>query len=187
MQSLIGQPAPSFTSTRSDGEPYTLTPATAGVPIVLFFYPKSGSYGCTKEVCQFQAMTEKENFKRSGVLVVGVSPDPVDRQRAFVEKQKISVSLRAMWKVLIVKQLQYPLLSDVDGEARKAYGVGKHMLGPSTRTTFVIDKTGKVRAVFDAMMNFAGHGKFVDKELDKLDAEASAETPTSAAPVATEA
>ncbi|KAF7979671.1 hypothetical protein HWV62_41665 [Athelia sp. TMB] len=173
MQSLIGQPAPSFTSTRSDGEPYTLTPATSGVPIVLFFYPKSGSYGCTKEVCQFQAMTEKENFKRSGVLVVGVSPDPVDRQRAFVEKQKIS----------------YPLLSDVDGEARKAYGVGKHMLGPSTRTTFVIDKTGKVRAVFDAMMNFAGHGKFVDKELDKLDAEASAETPTSAdpVPVATEA
>ncbi|KZP33559.1 peroxiredoxin Q [Athelia psychrophila] len=178
MQSLVGQPAPSFTTSDSNGAPYTLTPASVGVPIVLFFYPKSGSYGCTKEVCQFQAMTEKETFKRAGVLVVGVSPDPVDKQKAFVEKQKIS----------------YPLLSDVSGEARKAYGVTKHMLGPSTRTTFVIDKTGTVRAVFDAMMNFAGHGKFVDKELDKLEAEAASATavvdaPASeaeAAPVASE-
>lgn len=56
-----------------------------------------GSYGCTKEVCQFQAMTEKESFKRAGVLVVGVSPDAVDKQKAFVEKQKISVSSNLYW------------------------------------------------------------------------------------------
>lgn len=53
-QSLIGKQAPSLTLTNYNGDPYTLTPGKNGVPIALFFYPKSGSYGCTKEACQFR-------------------------------------------------------------------------------------------------------------------------------------
>lgn len=112
-QSLIGKQAPSLTLTNHNGEPYTLTPGKNGVPIALFFYPKSGSFGCTKEACQFRdalagkqnccdwewrttteysCPTEKEVFKDDRAQVIGVSPDPVAKQKLFVEKQKLTVN-----------------------------------------------------------------------------------------------
>jgi len=142
------------------------------VPIALFFYPKTGSYGCSKEACQFQTLTEDETFKRTGVQIVGVSPDSAEKQKAFEQKNNLT----------------YPLLSDESGEARKAYNVGNYLFtSSSTRTTFVIDRKGVVRAVLDATMNFNAHSKFVHKELDKLDKEekddeAPAEETAAAAP-----
>jgi peroxiredoxin Q/BCP len=83
--------------------------------------------------------------------------------------------------------LQYPVLSDVGGKARKAYRIARFLFWPSTRTTFIIDKAGKIRFVFiftvysvaypicravlDATVNNGAHAKFVKKELDKLAAE----------------
>jgi len=63
------------------------------------------------------------------------------------------------------------MLSDESGDARKAYGIKKHFFGGATRTTFVIDKTGTVRAVLDATLNYNAHAKFANKEVDKLEAE----------------
>lgn len=156
MHALVGQPAPSITLPDSNGETFTLTPGS-GVPIALFFYPKSGTYGCTKEACQFRdALAEKGVFKTTNVQVVGVSADPVEKQKDFVEKQGLT----------------YPILSDASGEARKAYHIGKGMLGlVDARTTFVIDSKGIVRDALDATMNFGAHSKFVQKWLDTFEAE----------------
>ncbi|EIW81373.1 thioredoxin-like protein [Coniophora puteana RWD-64-598 SS2] len=92
---LVGKAAPSFAIPDSDGNTYEFKPGQ-GKPIALFFYPESGSYGCTREACQFRdALAEKEIYKRSNVQVVGVSPDSVKKQKEFVEKQKLTVRLVA--------------------------------------------------------------------------------------------
>ncbi|KAI0826888.1 thioredoxin-like protein [Trametes gibbosa] len=155
---LIGKDAPPISLPGADGETHTVTPGAEGVPIALFFYPKSGSFGCTKEACQFRdALAEKDLFKRTKVDIVGISSDPVDKQKEFVEKQKLT----------------YPVLSDAQGEARKAYHVGKGLFGlaETARVTFFIDSKGLVRDVLDTTVNYSAHVKFVTKWLDKLEAE----------------
>ncbi|RPD62446.1 AhpC-TSA-domain-containing protein [Lentinus tigrinus ALCF2SS1-7] len=168
---LIGKPAPSFSLPGADGETYSLTPGAKGVPVALFFYPKSGSYGCTKEACQFRdALADKDLFKRTKVEIVGVSSDPVDKQKEFVEKQKLT----------------YPVLSDAKGEARKAYHVGKGLFGlaETARVTFIIDSKGTVRDLLDTTVNYSAHVKFVSKWLDKLEAEEKKAATPAEAPAA---
>ncbi|KAJ3484259.1 hypothetical protein NLI96_g5760 [Meripilus lineatus] len=164
---LINQEAPSLSLPDSNGDTYTLSPKDSGAPIALFFYPKAGTYGCTKEACQFRdALAEKDIFKSSNVTVIGVSGDSVERQKEFVRQQ----------------QLTYPVLSDANGEARKAYHVGKGLLGlTESRITFIIDSKGIVRDVLEATINYAAHAKFVDKWLEKLEAEGRETTQTGAA------
>jgi len=153
---LIEKTAPTITLPNSDGSDYTFTPGQSGRPTALFFYPESGSFGCTKEVCQFRdALSEEGVFRATNVEVIGVSPDPVAKQKAFVEKQKVT----------------YPILSDEKGEARKAYHVGKGLMGltASSRVTFIIDSDGIVRDVLDSTINYNAHHKFVEKWLKSLD------------------
>ncbi|KAG8214717.1 thioredoxin-like protein [Butyriboletus roseoflavus] len=155
---LIDKPAPSFSIPDSNGTMFKFPPEQegqrVGKPIALFFYPESGTYGCTREACQFRdALVEKEIYKHSDVLVVGVSSDPVEKQKAFVEKHK----------------LPYPVLSDTDQTAHKAYQIGRGMLGlVDARTTFVIDHKGIIKGVLSATMNFGAHVKFVTQELEKM-------------------
>ncbi|KAG9315653.1 thioredoxin-like protein [Chiua virens] len=154
---LIDKPAPSFCIPDSNGEPFKFPPEQEGKrvekPIALFFYPESGTYGCTREACQFRdALAEKEIFKRSEVLVIGVSSDPVEKQKAFVEKHKLS----------------YPVLSDADQTAHKAYQTERGLLGLSdARATFVIDRKGIVKAEFSSVLHYNAHAKFVTKELER--------------------
>ncbi|KAJ3788355.1 peroxiredoxin Q [Lentinula aff. detonsa] len=172
---LIGKTAPSVTLPNYNSEPYTINPGKDGVPIALFFYPQSGSYGCTKEACQFRdALAEKEVFKDDRAVVIGVSPDSVEKQKVFVEKQKLT----------------YPVLSDEKLEARTAYKVGKGMMGLTdyARVTFIIDGKGIVRDALDATMNYGAHSKFVTKWLEKLQKEKqTAEAEVAPAANATEA
>ncbi|KAI9058426.1 AhpC-TSA-domain-containing protein, partial [Trametes sanguinea] len=161
---LIDKPAPTFSLPGADGQTYTVTPGAKGVPTVLFFYPKSGTYGCTKEACQFRDALDKDTtFKEAGVEVVGVSPDPVDKQKEFVDKHKLT----------------YPVLSDAKGEARKAYHVGKGLFGlaESARVTFIIDSKGTVRDVLDTTLNYSAHVKFVTNWLRKNGSKKDAEAP----------
>lgn len=167
-QALIGKPAPTFTLPNYDGENFTLTPGEGGLPIALFIYPKSGSFGCTKEACQFRdAIAEKDTFKPGQVRIVGISRDTVEKQKLFVEKEKLT----------------YPVLSDVEGKALKAYKVGRGMLGMTNvaRITFIIDKKGIVRDALDATMHYSAHTKFVSRWLDKLEAEDAAAASTATA------
>jgi len=146
--SLIGKVAPAFTLKNHDGADYSFKPES-GTPTAIFFYPKSGSYGCTREACQFRdALVENDAFKGSNLRVIGISPDSVQEQDTFVKKQKLT----------------YPVLSDSAGEFRKSYGVGKGILGlVDARVTYFVDSKGVIRDVVDATMNYAAHVSFVKK------------------------
>ncbi|KAI5989057.1 thioredoxin-like protein [Pisolithus albus] len=155
---LIGKEAPSFTLPDANGNSFKFPPEQEGrrvdKPIAVFFYPQSGTFGCTREACQFRdALAENEIFKRSDVQVVGISADPVEKQKSFVQKNRLS----------------YPVLSDQEHVAHNAFQVGRGMLGlTNARTTFVIDSGGIVRGVLSATMNYSAHAKFVTKELEKM-------------------
>ncbi|KAI5121399.1 hypothetical protein M0805_003171 [Coniferiporia weirii] len=162
---LIGKKAPEIVLPNFDGATYTFTPGASGAPTALFFYPQSGTYGCTREACQFRdALSEEEVFKATNVEVIGISPDPVKKQKEFVEKQGLT----------------YPILSDEKGEARKAYHVSKGLMGltSSSRVTFVIDAKGDIKDVLDTAINFSAHHKFVQKWLKSIE---SGKAPTAAA------
>ncbi|GJE97169.1 peroxiredoxin [Phanerochaete sordida] len=154
---LTGKPAPPLSLLDANGQTYNLAPESVGRPVVLFFYPKSGTYGCTKEACEFRdALVERESFKTTKAQVIGISSDPVEKQKEFVDKHKLT----------------YPVLSDSAGEARKAYHIGKGLLGlVDARVTVVIDSKGIVRDSLEATMNYGAHVKFVTKWLEQLDAE----------------
>jgi len=146
--SLIGKVAPAFTLKNHDGTDYEFKPE-GSAPTAIFFYPKSGSYGCTREACQFRdALVENDAFKETNLRVIGISPDSVEDQDKFVKKQKLT----------------YPVLSDSAGEFRTSYGVGRGILGlVDARVTYFVDSKGVVRDVVDATMNYAAHISFVNK------------------------
>ncbi|ESK94990.1 alkyl hydroperoxide reductase thiol specific antioxidant mal allergen [Moniliophthora roreri MCA 2997] len=156
-QALLNKTAPTFTIPDSNGQPFTVEGGKDGRPVALFFYPKSGSYGCTKEACQFRdAIADKPNFNPEKLRVIGLSQDSVEKQKQFVEKQKLT----------------YPILSDEKGEARKAYHVGRGLMGlTDARVTFIIDSKGIIRDAFDSVMSFNAHCKFIEKWLEKLEKE----------------
>lgn len=131
----VGDPAPAFTLTADDGQTVQLSDLR-GRTVVLYFYPKDDTPGCTKEACGFRdAWTD---VQESGAAVFGVSPDGV------ASHQKFRVKYR----------LPFPLLSDPDHSVAAAYGAWgeKSMYGKKyagiLRTTFLIDGTGRVRQVF---------------------------------------
>ncbi|KAK1230348.1 hypothetical protein PQX77_006558 [Marasmius sp. AFHP31] len=156
-RNLLNKEAPSVTLPDENEKPYAIEPGKSGKPLVLFFYPKSGSYGCTREACQFRdAISEKDNFKSDKATIIGISADSVEKQKQFVEKQKLT----------------YPILSDKEGQARKSYNVGRGMLGlTDARVTFVIDEKGVVRDALDTTINYGAHTKFVEGWLEKLEKE----------------
>ena len=131
----VGAKAPAFALKTGTGETLTLSEAL-GRKVVLYFYPKDDTPGCTKEACSFQgAMAD---FTKARAVVLGVSRDGEASHRRFAEKF----------------QLSFPLLSDPDASVCKAYGVYKQksMYGRTywgiERTTFVIDERGRIAAIF---------------------------------------
>ena len=130
----IGQKAPDFTLSDKDGNAVSLSDF-AGKKVVLYFYPKDNTPGCTRQACAFAGAYNE--FQKRGVVVIGVSRDSVASHARFAEKYS----------------LPFILLSDPDLEAIQAYGVwqekklyGKVSMGV-VRTTFLIDKNGLVEAV----------------------------------------
>ena len=108
----------------------------AGHPVVLYFYPKDNTPGCTKEACEFR--DHSEEFERNNVVILGVSTDPMESHLKFRDKH----------------QLPFTLLSDEDASVSKLFGVykmknlyGKKYMGIE-RTTFVIDKTGRIAQIY---------------------------------------
>jgi peroxiredoxin Q/BCP len=131
-----GDPAPDFEVLDDQGKPFRLSDLN-GKEVVLYFYPKADTSGCTKEACEFRDAIGK--FKRRGVVVIGVSPDKPTAQAKFKAKYDLS----------------FPLLADTDHKIAEAYGVwqekslyGKKYMGIA-RTTFVIDRDGRIKKVFE--------------------------------------
>ena len=132
----IGQKAPGFILASSNGKTISLKDF-AGKKIVLYFYPKDNTSGCTKEACSFESNLKA--IRKKGAVVIGVSADSIDSHVKFAKKYGLS----------------FPLLSDEKKETVKTYGVWKEksMYGRKyfgiERTTVVIDEKGIVRQIFN--------------------------------------
>jgi peroxiredoxin Q/BCP len=141
----VGQKAPPLKGKTDEGT-FDLG-ALKGKPVVVYFYPKDMTSGCTKEACDFR--DRKKVYQKLGASVVGVSRDSVERHAKFREKEG----------------LDFPLVSDVDGKITEAWGVwreksnyGRKYMGIA-RATFLIDEKGKIAQVWDPV-RVPGH---VDK------------------------
>lgn len=132
----IGKPAPDFTLPSTTGEPVSLKQFKGRKSVVLYFYPKDDSPGCTKEACGFRDLAAE--FEQRDTVIVGISTDPIETHLKFRDKH----------------QLPFILLSDEDAAVSRAYGVykqknlyGKKYLGIE-RTTFIIDRTGRTAQIY---------------------------------------
>jgi peroxiredoxin Q/BCP len=140
----VGDTAPAFSAPGSNGKTVKLADFKGKKAVVLYFYPRDNTPGCTTEACGFRDVHVK--LKRAGVEVIGVSPDSLKSHDKFIDKHA----------------LPFVLLSDEDHKLCQAYGVwqqktmaGRRYLGV-VRTTFVIDKGGRVAQVFENV-KAAGH------------------------------
>jgi peroxiredoxin Q/BCP len=147
-----GDSAPQISLNTDSGEPFELS-SLAGKNVVLYFYPKADTPGCTKEACDFKASSEK--FGKANTVIVGVSPDASAAQAKF--KNKFA--------------LPFTLLADVDHKAAEDYGVwaeksmyGKKYMGVE-RTTFVIGPDREIKKIFPKV-KVDGHAKEVLAAID---------------------
>jgi len=131
-----GTTAPAFKTKDDNGEDVSLKDFK-GQKVVLYFYPKDDTPGCTKEACSFRDAYSK--FKKQGIKLLGVSPDSEASHQKFITKYK----------------LPFTLLADRDHTIAEAYGVwgekkfmGRTYMGV-LRTTFLIDEKGKIKKVFE--------------------------------------
>ena len=135
----IGQIAPDFTLPDQSRTRFNLGQHLGKGPIVIFFYPKDDSPVCTAEACAFR--DKHQIFQTMGALVVGISSDPEDSHQSFAAKNNLS----------------YILLSDEKGEVRDAFQVPKKLGFAPGRVTYVLDKKGIVRGIYDNMLNGKSH------------------------------
>jgi peroxiredoxin Q/BCP len=144
-----GAQAPDFELPDQDGRPVRLSTALQDGPVVLFFYPVALSGGCTTEACHFRDLATE--FKEAGAQRLGISTDPVAKQKKFAE----------------VNAFDYPLLSDESGDVARSFGVKRKYITPVKRSTFVIDTDRTIRAVIASEMNMGVHA---DRALEALKA-----------------
>jgi thioredoxin-dependent peroxiredoxin len=150
----VGQPAPDFTLSSTDGDDVSLSSFRGKQAVVLYFYPKDDTPGCTAEACSFRDL--RGLFNQNGAEILGVSPDNLKSHKKFQDKF----------------HLNFPLLADADHQVAEQYGVwqlkkfmGREYMGIA-RTTFVIDPNGTIKAVFPNV-KVEGHA---DKVLEALKA-----------------
>lgn len=143
----IGKKAPAFTLPDADGKKVSLKDFK-GQPLVVYFYPKDDTPGCTTEAKDFTALAAK--FKKAGAAVIGISKDSVARHKKFADKHDLKVIL----------------LSDEDGEVCEKYGVwvekslyGRTYMGIE-RATFLVDGNGVIRQVW-RKVKVKGHAQEV--------------------------
>ncbi len=149
-----GEKAPDFTLPSDEGEDVRLSDLR-GKKVILYFYPKDDTPGCTTEACEFRDALPR--FQKEGAVVLGVSPDSVEDHRGFKEKY----------------DLTFPLLADEERSVAEAYGVwreknvyGKKKWGIE-RTTFLIGEDGAVRKVWKRVRP-KGHAESVAEAVTQV-------------------
>src|SRR5690606_18504480 len=135
----VGDVAPDFTLIDQNGNPFRLYDVIGQKSVVLFFYPKAFSGGCTAEACAFR--DSYEQFKEIGAEVIGISSDTPEVQKKFAARYNLS----------------YPVLSDKGGAVRKAWQVPKILGLMSGRVTYVLDQQGVVRHLFVSALDIEAH------------------------------
>jgi peroxiredoxin Q/BCP len=135
----VGDQAPLFTLNDQTGKPVSLADLIKEHVVVLYFYPKDETPGCTAEACSFRDAYDV--FSEAGAQVVGVSADSSESHASFASHHR----------------LPFVLLSDPDGAARTAFGVTPVLGLLPGRVTFVIDRQGVVRQVFSSSIRMSAH------------------------------
>ncbi|MFH7031005.1 MAG: peroxiredoxin [Heteroscytonema crispum UTEX LB 1556] len=143
----VADTAPDFTLPSQNGSSVSLKDFRGKRAVVLYFYPKDDTPGCTAESCAFR--DQYEVFQTAGAEVIGVSSDSPESHQKFAAKY----------------QLPFTLLSDKGDQVRKLYGATAAFGLFPGRVTYVIDKQGVVQYIFDSMFNFKGHVEEALKEL----------------------
>ena len=140
MNLKIGDKVPIFSLLDQNGNNFEIKNSIGKTAMVIYFYPKDDTPGCTKEACSFR--DEFETFTDLNVAVIGISADNVASHKRFAERY----------------QLPYTLLSDSDKKVRKLFGVKNALLGilPG-RVTYVIDKEGIIRFIFENQFGAEKH------------------------------
>lgn len=143
----VGKPAPSFTLLDQGGQLVNLKDYLGKSTIVLYFYPKDNSPGCTTQACTFH--DQYEVFKEHGAVVIGISSDSVESHKDFAAKY----------------YLPFTILSDQRGTIRELYNIKQSLGLIPGRVTFIIDKKGIIRYIFSSQLHVKEH---VDKSLKIL-------------------
>jgi peroxiredoxin Q/BCP len=135
MELKTGDKIPNFTAKDTHGNDFDSQEILGKKPLVIYFYPKDNTPGCTAQACSFR--DQYEDFKDLGAEVIGISSDSIVSHQKFTQQY----------------QLPFILLSDSDKKIRKLFGVPAGLFGilPG-RVTYVADKTGTIIMVFDSMM-----------------------------------
>src|SRR6056297_1053768 len=150
----VGDPAPDFTLPATEKGSITLSSLRGGI-VVLYFYPKDDTSGCTKEAQAFNAL--KDSFAASDAVILGMSPDPLKKHEKFKEKY----------------ELGFPLVADEEKGVLEAYGVwveksmyGRKYMGVE-RTTFLIDREGRIARIWPKV-KVPGHAEEVLAAVESL-------------------
>lgn len=146
----VGQKAAEFDLADAQGRRVRLADFRGKRTVVLYFYPKDDTPGCTKEACSFR--DSYEAFKEAGAEVIGVSSDSAASHSKFASKHR----------------LPFILLADTDGVVRKAYGIPATLGLLPGRVTFVIDREGVVRHVFNSQLQATRHVEEALQTLKRL-------------------
>lgn len=149
MSVKVGDSAPDFTLSSQSGSSVSLKDFRGKKSVVLYFYPKDDTPGCTAEACAFR--DSYEVFSDAGAEVIGISEDSPQSHQQFATKYN----------------LPFTLLSDAGNKVRQLYGVPATLWVLPGRVTYVIDQQGVVKHIFDSMLNFKAH---VDEALKTLQA-----------------
>jgi peroxiredoxin Q/BCP len=143
-----GQKAPDFELADQDGRKHTLKSLLKDGPLILYFYPADFTPGCTKEACSFRDL--HQDMLRAKLRIVGVSPQDIDSHRRFAEKHG----------------LNFPLLSDPDKKAVKAYDLDGPLGFGVRRGTYLIGTDGKIQDSVLADLRIGAHEAFVKRAME---------------------
>ena len=135
----VGNLAPDFTLSSQTGAPISLSDYRGQKAVVLYFYPKDDTPGCTAESCAFR--DSYKVFKDLDAEIIGISGDSPDSHAQFAQKH----------------QLPFTLVSDTGNKVRQLYGVPPTLFVLPGRVTYVIDKEGMVRHIFNSQLDFQAH------------------------------
>lgn len=149
MEVKVGDKAPDFEGPTGEGNSLGLKDFLGKKNVVLYFYPKDDTSGCTREACSFR--DNLQPLRSLGAEIIGISTDSVESHKKFSTKYK----------------LPFPLISDKEKRIAKAYGVLKDTGTSTFRVTFIIDKNGKIAKIFPKV-DVSKHTEEVAAALKKL-------------------
>lgn len=149
MSLKVNAKAPDFQLPSTGNTTFTLSKDAAGEPLILYFYPRDFTQGCTKEACSFR--DHFSFFQTANVKVVGISTDPIEVHETFVANYN----------------LPFALLSDIDGSVSKLYKAKVPFLNVSKRVTYLLNKDHVIIAVYSDFFTAENHIKEMMRSLDE--------------------